>query len=79
MCEIIGVEPKQFTSNGGVLIHGWNVWVTESRKGVDGVVAYRVFISDRVSNDSDFIPHVGDTVLSFAYNKFGKLSRIIFE
>ena len=52
---------------------------TESRKGVDGVVSDRVFISDRVSNDSNFIPHVGDTVLSFAYNKFGKLSRVIVE
>lgn len=79
MCEIIGVQPKQFTTNDGVLIHGWTVWYTESRKGVDGVVADRVFISDRVSNDSSFIPHVGDVVLSFAYNKFGKLSRIITE
>lgn len=79
MCEIIGVQPKQFTSNDGVLIQGWNVWYTESRKGVDGVVSDRVYISDRVSNDSNFIPHVGDTVLSFVYNKFGKLSRVIVE
>lgn len=79
MCEIIGVQPKQFTTNDGVLIQGWNVWYTESRKGVDGVVSDRVFISDRVSNDSNFIPHVGDTVLSFACNKFGKLYRVIVE
>ena len=79
MCEIIGVQPKQFTTNDGVLIQGWNVWYTESRKGVDGVVADRVFVSDRVSNVSNFIPHVGDKVLSFAYNKFGKLSCIIVE
>lgn len=79
MCVIIGVQPKQFTSNDGVLIQGWNVWYTESRKGVDGVVADRVFVSDRVSNASNFIPHVGDEVLSFAYNKFGKLSCIIVK
>lgn len=79
MCEIIGVQPKQFTNHDGVLIRGWNVWYTESRMGVDGVVAVHVFLSDRVSNDSNFIPHVGDTVLSFAYNKFGKLSRVIVE
>lgn len=79
MCEIIGVQPKQFTTQDGVLIQGWNVWYTESRKGVDGVVADRVFVSDRVSNASNFIPHVGDVVLSFSYNKFGKLSRIITE
>lgn len=79
MCEIIGVQPKQFTTKDGVLIQGWNVWYSESWKGVDGVVAERVFVSDRVSNDSNFIPHVGDNVLSFCYNKFGKLSRIIVE
>lgn len=79
MCEIIGVKPKQFTTNDGVLIHGWFVWYSESRNGVDGVVADRVFVSDRVSNDSNFIPHVGDKVLSFAYDKFGKLSRIIVD
>nr|DAP63941.1 MAG TPA: hypothetical protein [Inoviridae sp.] len=79
MCEIIGVQPKHFTSSDGVLIQGWNVWYTEPRKGVDGVVADRVFVSDRVSNASSFIPHVGDTVLSFSYNKFGKLSLIIVE
>lgn len=79
MCEIIGVEPKQFTTQDGVLIQGWTVWYSESRKGVDGVVADRVFVSDRVSNASNFIPHVGDVVRSFAYNKFGKLSLIITE
>ena len=56
MCEIIGVQPKQFTTNDGVLIQGWNVWYTESRKGVDGVVSDRVFVTDRVSNDSNYPP-----------------------
>lgn len=79
MCEIIGVQPKQFTTPDGVLIQGWNVWYSEARRGVDGVVSERVFVSDRVSNASNFIPHVGDVVLSFAYNKFGKLSLIITE
>ena len=79
MCEIIGVQPQQFTTQDGVLIQGWNVWYTEPRKGVDGVVSDRVFVSDRVSNASNFIPHVGDVVHSFAYNKFGKLSLIITE
>lgn len=79
MCEIIGVQPNKFKTNDGSLIQGWTVWYSESRMGVDGVVADRVFISDRVSNESNFIPHVGDTVLTFAYNKFGKLSRVIVE
>ena len=79
MCEIIGVQPKQFTTPEGVLIQGWMVWFSEPRKGVDGVASDRVFVSDRVSNASNFIPHVGDKVLSFAYNKFGKLSCIIVE
>lgn len=77
MCEIIGVQPTEFTTTSGVLVHGWNVWFSESRKGVDGVAVERVFISDRVSNDSNFIPHVGDVVETFAYNKYGRLSRII--
>lgn len=79
MCEIIGVQPTRFTTNDGVMVQGWNVWYTESRKGVEGVASDRVFVSDRVSNDSNFIPHVGDVVLCFAYNKFGKLSLIITE
>lgn len=79
MLEIIGVQPKQFTTDGGVVINGWFVWYTESRRGVDGLAADRVFISDRVSNDSSFIPHVGDIVKAFCYNKYGKLSFIIVE
>lgn len=79
MFEIIGVQPKQFTTNDGVVVNGWNVWFTESRRGVDGLSADRVFISDRVSNVSNFIPHVGDIVKAFCYNKYGKLSCIIVE
>ena len=79
MFAIIGVQPKQFTTNDGVVVNGWNVWYTESRRGVDGVAADRVFITDRVSNDSNFIPHVGDIVKAFCYNKYGKLSCIIVE
>lgn len=79
MCEIIGVQPKQFTTDDGLVINGWNVWYSEPRRGVDGLAADRVFISDRVSNDSNFIPHVGDVVKAFGYNKYGKLSCIIVE
>lgn len=76
MYNIIGVQLKSFTTKDGSTITGYNVWFTEECKGVDGITADRVFVSDRVCNRSNFTPHVGDVIDAFAYNKFGRLYQI---
>lgn len=77
MFEIIGVQLKSFTAKDGSTITGYNVWYTEERKDVDGIAADRIFISDRVSNRSNFTPHVGDIIESICYNKFGRLFQVL--
>ena len=76
MYTIVGVQLKSFNTKDGNTITGYNVWYTYDRKGVDGVVTDRVFISDRVCNRSNFTPHVGDVVCGFSYTRFGSLYRV---
>lgn len=77
MYTIIGVKLSSFTTKDGTKVTGYNVYITEERKDVDGLAADRVFVSDRVCNRSNFTPHVGDIVEAFAYNKFGSLTMVI--
>lgn len=77
MFTIIGVKLTSFTSNDGTKVTGYNVFVTEERPDVDGLAVDRVFVSDRVCNRSNFTPHVGDFIESFAYTKFGRLYMVI--
>lgn len=77
MLTIIGVKLTSFTTKDGTKVTGYNVYTTEERSDVDGLVADRVFMSDRVCNRSNFTPHVGDIIESLAYNKFGRLSMVI--
>lgn len=77
MLTIIGVKLTSFTSKDGTKVTGYNVFTTEERSDVDGLVADRVFMSDRVCNRSNFTPHVGDIIESLAYNKFGRLNMVI--
>lgn len=76
MYTIVGVQLKSFTTNDGKTVTGYNVWYTYERDGVDGVVAERVFVSDRVCNNSSFTPHVRDVVRGFAYTRFGSLYQV---
>ena len=76
MFEIIGVQLRSFTAKDGTTITGYNVWYTEERNDVDGLSAGRIFVSDRVSNRSNFTPHVGDKIDSISYNKFGRLLEV---
>lgn len=76
MYTIVGVQLKSFITKDGKTITGYNVWYTYDRTGVDGVVTDHVFISDRVCNRSNFTPHVGDFVRSFAYTRFGSLYQV---
>lgn len=77
MFTIIGVKLTSFTTKDGTKVTGYNVYITEERDDVDGLVADRVFMSDRVCNRSCFTPHVGDIIETLGYNKFGRLSLVI--
>lgn len=77
MFTIIGVKLTSFTTKDDTKVTGYNVFVTEERFDVEGLAADRVFVSDRVCNRSNFTPHVGDIIESFAYTKFGRLDRVI--
>lgn len=77
MFTIIGVKLTSFTTKDGTKVTGYNVYITEERPDVDGLVADRVFMSDRVCNRSNFTPHVGDIIETLGYNKFGRLSLVI--
>lgn len=77
MLTIIGVKLTSFTTKDGTKVTGYNVYTTEERDDVDGLVADRVFMSDRVCNRSCFTPHVGDIIETLGYNKFGRLSLVI--
>lgn len=77
MFTIIGVKLTSFTTKDGTQVTGYNVFVTEERSDVEGLAADRVFVSDRVCNRSNFTPHVGDIIESFAYTKFGRLNMVI--
>lgn len=76
MYTIVGVQLKSFTNKDGNTVTGYNVWYSYESTGVDGIVTNRVFISDRVCNRSNFTPHVGDVVCSFAYTRFGSLYQV---
>ena len=76
MYTVVGVQMKSFKTDDGKTVTGYNVWYTYERTGVDGVVSERVFVSDRVCNNSNFTPHVGDVVRDFAYTRFGSLYRV---
>lgn len=77
MFTIIGVKLTSFTSKDGIEVTGYNVYITEDRYDVDGLATDRVFVSDRVCNRSNFTPHVGDIIDSFAYTKYGRLNMVI--
>lgn len=77
MFTIIGVKLTSFTNKDGTKVTGYNVYTTAECDDVDGLVADRVFVSDRVCNRSNFTPHVGDMVESFAYTKYGSLHMVI--
>lgn len=77
MFTIIGVKLTSFTTKDGTQVTGYNVFFTEERADVEGLAADRVFVSDRVCNRSNFTPHVGDIIETFAYTKFGRLHMVI--
>ena len=79
--QIIGVRFLDFKASGGKHVSGVNIWATEERKNVDGVVAEKFFLSSQMLsymgiNPSDIV--VGSH-MTVTYNRYGKLAQCIID
>lgn len=75
--QIIGVRFLDFKGSDGKMISGVNIWATEERKNVDGVVAEKFFFSSQNLNymginPSDIVVGAHMTVM---YNRYGKVAE----
>lgn len=81
MLSIVGVRERSFTfDNDGKqrVVHGFQVFCTDdSNRKVDGLSTLDFFMSDSVCERSSFSPHVGASIVTVLYNRFGKIDRVI--
>ena len=77
MYEIIGVKQVDFTGKDGKRISGFSVWAASPVPYGEGVKADKFFITDAVSNRSNFYPHVGDAVEEFCFDQNGRLRLVL--
>ena len=81
MLTIVGIREKSFSvDNDGKkrVIHGFQVFCTDdSNSKVDGLSTMDFFMSDSVCERSSFTPHVGASLDSVLYNRFGKIDRVL--
>lgn len=73
--KIIGVRFLDFDAPDGKHVSGVNIWVTEERENVDGVVAEKFFLSSHNLsymgiNPSDIVVGAHMTVM---YNRYGRI------
>lgn len=83
MYKIVGVLEQSFSfDNNGQnrTVNGFHVYcIDDSRAKVDGVATIDFFMSESVSIRSNYIPKVGDCLDDICFNRFGKVSRVIFS
>lgn len=81
MYKIVGILEKSFSfDNDGNkrTVNGFQVFCTDdSRSQVNGIATVDFFISDSVSDRSNYIPKVGDCLDDICYNRFGKVHLVI--
>lgn len=70
--KLIGFERKTFNFENGT-VTGYNLFLSESRKGVEGLSAERVFCSDNKLNG--YSPKLNDELI-ILYNRFGKVQEV---
>lgn len=79
--QIIGVRFLDFTASDGKKVSGVNIWATEERKNVDGVVAEKFFLSSQNLNYMGINPSdilVG-AHMKVMYNRYGKIVDCIID
>lgn len=81
MLSIVGVREKSFfVVNDGKkrVVHGFQVFCTDdSNSKVDGLSTIEFFLSDSVCDRSSFIPHVGASIDTIVYNRYGRIDRVL--
>lgn len=73
--QVVGYRDSSFKAADGTQINGITIYVTDSDTRVEGVKTDKFFMSDRVSNRSNYLPKVGDEIEVY-YNRYGKLYSI---
>ena len=73
--QIIGVRFLDFIGSDGKKVSGVNIWATEERKNVDGVVAEKFFLSTQNLNYMGINPSdiVVGAYMTVMYNRYGKI------
>lgn len=81
MLSIVGVRERSFSFNNDGnqrIVHGFQVFCTDdSNRKVDGLSTMDFFMSDSVCERSSFTPHVGASIETVLYNRFGKIDRVL--
>lgn len=80
MLKIVGLLRKtiSFKDESGRTVSGYQVFCTDdSRDKVDGLATLDFFMSDSVCKRSSYVPVLGDDLDYIAYNRFGRLDRVI--
>lgn len=80
MLTIVGIREKSFSvDNDGKkrVIHGFQVFCTDdSNSKVDGLSTTEFFLSDSVCDRSSFTPHIGASIDSILYNRYGRIALV---
>lgn len=71
--KLIGYQHKHLTFQDGRSTDGYFLYLSEERKGVEGVATERVFLTDAKANG--YKPYLGDELRLF-YNRYGKLDSV---
>lgn len=74
--KVIGWQKIEFTPKGETEpVRGFNIFVTEERRNVEGEAADRLFISEQRARECGFNPKLGDEI-EVSYNRWGKVQSI---
>ncbi len=80
MLSIVGVREKSFSvDNDGKkrVVHGFQVFCTDdSNSKVEGLSTTEFFLSDSVCERSSFTPHVGASIETILYNRYGRIACV---
>lgn len=72
--EVIGIQRREYDSKKtGQHVVGYNIFVTYTANGVDGVACESLWISEQVFMDADIM--LGDKV-NVMYNRYGRVASI---
>lgn len=71
--KIVGCRSVHFTDDSGRPVDGVSFYYEQEADGVEGVMAGKLFVSEKVLENLTFVPSPGEEVEVY-YNKYGKVS-----